>query len=263
MGFTTVIRHESPLFSIAGTEPIKLGCLSRLVTGRYPIFGFFTNTGHPRIQWLLIISHHYPHLDCYILNRGGIYIFIYIYVNMHSPMSGQTCYIWFHHIHIQIRIQIQIQMHMKCLYTYIKIYPVDTCRCCMTWMNENSRDIMIDIYRSGSKWLKYVRHTWGESPMNNYRRVALSLLLSFISVMREPLITPAIDPKKVDSCWFWDILSKLHKGGAQKTFIPSDGRGMQGSKNVSIVPDLARAWPVRPPCSTYCWACRETLPRMT
>ena len=83
VGFTTVIRHglsvESPLFSIAGTEPIKLGCLSRLVTGRYPIFGFFTNTGHPRIQWLLIISHHYPHLDCYILNCGGIYI-IYIYM---------------------------------------------------------------------------------------------------------------------------------------------------------------------------------------
>ena len=184
VGFTTVIRHvlsvESPLFSIAGTEPIKLGCLSRLVTGRYPIFGFFTNTGHPRIQWLLIISHHYPHLDCYILNCGGIYI-IYIYVNMHSPMSGQACYIWFHHIHIQIRIQIQIQMHMKCIYTYIQIYPVDTCRCCMTWMNENSRDIMIDIYRSGSKWLKYVRHTWGESPMNNYRRVALSLLLFYFS----------------------------------------------------------------------------------
>lgn len=150
VGFTTVIRHESPHISTIfhcwdGADQTWMP----LPLSDWPISYFWLFYEH-RTPSNSVVTHHISSLSpfrlLYIELGRYLYIYIYIYVNMHSPMSGQTCYIWFHHLHIQIRIQIQIQMHMKCLYTYIKIYPVDTCRCCMTWMNENSRDIMIDIY---------------------------------------------------------------------------------------------------------------------
>ena len=87
---------ESPLFSIAGTEPISDWDASP--TGcdwpRPPNFWLFPNTSDT------LEFSGYSSLSPFRLLYIELGRYIYIYVNMHSPMSGQTCHIWYHHIYI-------------------------------------------------------------------------------------------------------------------------------------------------------------------